>query len=389
VITRLFLSLVVVLTPNLLHAQTSVHDVLSFLITTQSVPTANFVKDQQAAEATRETLARSLLVELTTVPLATSSGGFSYRINRSLGTLQRVTQGFGPFFVDRGTTAGRGWASMSVTYRHSEFTKLDARHLQDGSLVTTSNKFRDEPSAFDVETLTLNIQTSNITVFANYGVTDWLDLGVAVPVVRLNIAGERANTYRGATFIQARGQANSIGLADVPLRSKVQLARGSSWQLATDLEVVLPTGDPENLRGSGRSAIKGAVVASAGGGWLEGHVNAGFVEGGVSDQIVVGGALAATVRDRVTLSAETLVRRITGLGRIRDVAEPHPLFSGVDTIRLVPTNEAITGVTLVAGMRWNITSTWLVNSYVLLPMTSSGLAARPIPALSIDYSFVP
>src|SRR4051812_41976662 len=74
---------------------TSVKDVLSVLMTSQDVTTSDFVKDQQAAEATRDTVARSLLVDLATLPVTTSSGGFSYRLNPLLGTMERVTQSFG------------------------------------------------------------------------------------------------------------------------------------------------------------------------------------------------------------------------------------------------------------------------------------------------------
>src|SRR3982750_2715037 len=91
---------VVMCVPASSYAQNqSANEVLSFLLTTQSLPTGDFVKDKQAAAATRDTLARALLVELSAVPLTTSSGGFNYRFNPSLGTLERVTRGFGPFFV--------------------------------------------------------------------------------------------------------------------------------------------------------------------------------------------------------------------------------------------------------------------------------------------------
>jgi hypothetical protein len=118
-----------VLLAGVSEAQTrSADDVLSFLITNQSVSTGDFVKDAQASEATRDTLVRALLVELANVPLTTSSGGFNYRFNSSLGTFERVTQGFGPFFVDRATSAGRGQASVSATFRYSRFNSLDQRN---------------------------------------------------------------------------------------------------------------------------------------------------------------------------------------------------------------------------------------------------------------------
>jgi hypothetical protein len=376
--------------PAAAHAQDpSVNQVLSFLLTTQSVPTADFVRDQQAADATRDTLARALLVELANVPLTTSSGGFAYRFNSSLGTVERVTRGFGPFFVDRAVAGGRRQASISATYRRSEFLTLDSRNLRDGSLVTTSNKFVDEPAPFDIETLNLNIETNTFTVFGTYGLTDELDIGVAVPVVQLRLSGDRTNTYRGASRIQARGQRDYIGIADIPVRVKLQFDRVAQWDLATNLEVRLPTGDPDNLNGSGRYAFTPSVIASRGQGPFEAHLNAGVTIGGASNQLSAAAAVAATVMDRVTFSAEALVRRISRLSRIREVAEPNALFRGVDTIRLLPDDSAATTVAAVAGMRWNIAGTWLLNSYVVIPITSSGLVGRTAPVFSVDYSFNP
>lgn len=389
---RLLLAVFVlfVLVPSVLRAQEqSARDVLSFLLTTQSLPTGDFVKDVNAAEATRDTLTRALLVELANVPLTTSSGAFNYRFNPSLGTMERVTQGFGPFFVDRATTAGRGQASFSATFHYSEYNTLDNRNLRDGSLVTTSNKFRDEAAPFDIETLKLNIATSTVTLFANYGLTGRIDLGVAIPIVQLTLSGERLNTYRGAPLLQARGRAESVGIADVPIRSKIQLARFSGWSVASDLELRLPTGDPDTLNGSGRSAFTGGMIASAGEGAVEGHVNAGLTIGGASNQFTAAGAVAGTILGRVTVSGETIVRHIERLSGIREVAEAHPLFSGADTIRLLPTGDSATTIAAVAGLRWNVGQSWLFNSYVFVPVTKKGLVARVIPAISFDYSFRP
>jgi len=367
----------------------SASEVLSFLLTTQTLPTGDFVKDQQATAATRDTLARALLVELSAVPLTTSSGGFNYRFNPSLGTIERVTRGFGPFFVDRATTAGGGQASISATFRYSRFETLDGRNLRDGSLVTTSNKFRDEAAPFEVEALALNIDTRTFTLFGNYGLTDRIDLGIAMPVVQLTLSGQRVSTYRGARLLQASGQVDEIDLADIPIRSKVRFGHISALNVAADFEVRLPTGNPDALSGSGRYAFTGAVIGSAGEGAIEGHFNAGYTVGGASRQLALAGAAEATVGDRVTFSGETLIRRIDGLRGILDVAVPHPSITGVDTLRLLPTGGSTTTMSAVAGVRWNVTRTWLVNSYIVVPVADGGLHARPTPAFSVDYSFVP
>ena len=379
---------IVVLLPVASSAQSpSASDVLGFLVTNQAVTTGDFVKDAQAADATRATLARSLLVEMTTFPITTASGGFSYRFDPALGTMERVSQGFGPFFVDRAAVARRGHASVSVTYRSASYTALDGRALRKG-FVTNSNRFRDEAASFDVDTLSLNMRADALTVFVNYGITNRLDVAVAVPVVRVAIDGERTNTYRGTTRVQARGDAESAGLGDVPIRTKIQMLNAQAAQMAGALEVQLPTGDPDNLRGMGRAGLKGALLVSAGTGPLEAHANAGVIVGGLARQTFAMVAVTSAISSRVTVSGEALLRSVAGPGVIREVSEPHPLFSGVDTTRLLPSNDKTSTTTLVGGIRWNVASTWLVNAYALFPVSDAGLTARVTPALSIDYSFV-
>ena len=367
----------------------SVQDVLEFLATNQSVRTDDFVRDTQAAQATSDTLAAALLVELTTFPLPTSSGGFSYRFNPSLGTLERVAQSFGPTFVDRAVTAGAGYASASITFQPSQFVSLDGRRLGDGSLITTSNKFRDEAAPFDFESLTLDMRTDTVTLFGNYGVTDRIDVGFALPMILSRVSGERVNTYRGTSSVQARGQATAFGVGDIPIRSKQHLVRSQSWGLATSVELYLPTGSRENLQGTGKTALKTLVIASTAGSDIELSANGGFVFGGAANHAIMAGAVSAELTRGLTLSAEGVGRYVDGRGRISEVAQSHPLFSGVDTIRLLPTDSGIMNFTAVLGIRWNVAGTWLVNSYVLFPVAGASLAARPVPAFSVDYSFIP
>ena len=99
-------------------AQGSVSDALSFLLTNQAVPTGDFTKDSQSAAVTRDTITRLLAVELTTQPLSSSSGGFTYRFNPSLGTVERASNSFGPFFTERSLTAGRGRASVGMSLQY-------------------------------------------------------------------------------------------------------------------------------------------------------------------------------------------------------------------------------------------------------------------------------
>jgi hypothetical protein len=255
--------------------------------------------------------------------------------------------------------------------------------------VTTANKFRDEPTPFDVEALSLDLQVQTTTLSGNYGLTDAIDLSVAVPLVRLTMSGERVNTYRGASLLQATGSATSSGLGDIAVRTKVQLWRNASAGVGSEVEVRLPTGSVEDLRGSGRAAFKPTLIMSAGAGPVEGHANVGFVVGGLSEEFGAGGALSVAINDRLTFSAEGLVRHISALHRMREVSQPHPLFAGVDTIRLLPEDGATTTAMSALGVRWNVSGAWMINAYVLTPLVDRGLQSRPSPTLSVEYSIIP
>src|SRR3954467_10876114 len=139
------------------EAQQTVSGVLTFLVTNQSVATGNPDRDRNAAQATSDTISRALLANLATLPVSSSSGAFVYRLNSELGTVERATSNFGPFFVERALTAGQHEASFGLTFQQMRFTSLDGHSLRDGSLLTTANKFVDEAAAYDVDQLTLAI----------------------------------------------------------------------------------------------------------------------------------------------------------------------------------------------------------------------------------------
>ena len=72
-------------------------DVLSFLLTNRTVATDDFVRDQQAAKAASDAMSAFLLINLNTLPITTSAGGFTYRFDRTIGASVRSTDSFDPF----------------------------------------------------------------------------------------------------------------------------------------------------------------------------------------------------------------------------------------------------------------------------------------------------
>jgi hypothetical protein len=368
-------------------AQQTPADIISFLVTNQNVRTGDFEKDQAAAAATRDTIARALLVNLASVPIPTSSSGFVYRLDPELGTMSRVSDSFGTFFVERASTSGRGRVSFGASGSTAAYDRLDGLDLTAGTLVTTANTFRDEPAPFDTESLTLKMRTSTLTLYGSVGVTDHLEVGGAVPFVRLHLEGTRVNVYRGEQFVQASGTADASGVADAAVRAKYTIVTAPAGGFAIAGEMRLPTGAQENLLGAGRAGWRVVFIGSAEHAHVGVHGNAAIAWRGVSDEADLRGAITAALSPRVTATGELLWRRLSDLHEMVPVSAPHPTIEGVDTMRLLPGPDATTLSTFVSGIKWNVGSTMVVTGQVQWRLGNGGLTAPITPTVALDYLF--
>jgi hypothetical protein len=368
-------------------AQQTPTDVISFLVTNQSVQTGAPEKDQAAAAATRDTITRALLVNLASEPIATSSSGFVYRLDPELGTVSRVSDSFGTFFVERAMTSGRGRASFGASGTTTGYDRLDGLNLRDGTLVTTANQFRDESAPFDTESLTLKIRTSTLTFFGAYGVTDRFEISGALPFVQLHIEGSRLNVYRGDPFVQASGTASASGVADAAIRAKYRLFSTRTSGFAAATEVRLPTGDEAALLGAGRAAIRIMAIGSAENPRIGVHGNFAIVRGGVSDEVDSSGAITVAATPRVTIAAELLLRRLSDVRQVISVSAPHATVGGVDTLRLVPGTSTPTLSSAVTGIKWNAHASMVVTGEIRWRVGNAGLTAPFTPTIAIDYLF--
>ena len=73
-------------------AQQTMTDVLGFLLTNRSIPTGDFVRDEQAAAQTRDVFARLLTLQLATLPVAsTYQRSFRSGVPASRAAIQSAT----------------------------------------------------------------------------------------------------------------------------------------------------------------------------------------------------------------------------------------------------------------------------------------------------------
>lgn len=368
-------------------AQSTVTDIIDFLVTNQTIPTEDAGSDRAAAEAARDTITRALIVNLTSNPIATSSSGFLYRLNPELGTVERATQSFGGFFVERAFSPGNGRAAFGISASTTSFDKLDNQSLRDGTLVTTGSQFPDEAAPFETESLTLRVKSSTMTAYASVGITDRFEIGGALPFMRLSVEGQRVSVYRGQTFLQASGSATAGGVADAAVRAKFTFVNARDGGAAILGEVRLPTGDEANLLGAGSAGFRIIGIGALERGPVMLSGNAGLVRGGVSDELNLAAAAAFAVHPRLSLTAEFLSRHIDELRPLLLTSQPHPTRLGVQTIRLTGGEPGQTVASGVAGFKWNPSGTLVFGANVRWNFTTAGLTAPLTPSLALEYDF--
>jgi hypothetical protein len=62
---------------------------------------------------------QAIMSQLTSLPLGSSSGGFTYAFNPEVGTFDRTSESFGPSLAERALTNGRGKLNFGVNFQSS------------------------------------------------------------------------------------------------------------------------------------------------------------------------------------------------------------------------------------------------------------------------------
>jgi hypothetical protein len=366
----------------------SISSALSFLLTNRSIPTGDFARDEAAAAATRDTISTFLRSELTTLPVTSSASGFAYRMDPALGGVPvRSTATFGSFFTERSLTIGRRQLSLAATYQGASFDEIDGRNLRDGTLRATASRLTSNQVPFDVETVTMRIRTDTITLAANYGVSERLEVGAALPLERLSITGERLDTYRGTPLLQATMAAHASGVGDVVIRGKLNLLQTDAGGIALGAEGRFPSGSADDLLGSGTTTFKPRLMVSKEMSRVAVDGNVGYVFGGISDELDYSASLTSAGTHKITVVGEIVGRRLNSGGRLVEVVSSHPALAGVETIRLSAVEQSTNRVIAVAGVKWNARATWLLTANVSRSLTSSGLTAPWMSTFGAEYAF--
>ncbi len=198
--------LIVLLTLALAGGAQAQSGKLAFLIPELFGPTGLRVNSLEEHNAHFESAFRAqfaqfniaLGTQLSALPIPTAASGFTYSFDPETGVFNRSTRSFGPILAERAETIGRKKVSFGASYQYFSFDELEGVDLDRVPAVFTHVGEAPEGARADVVT-TLNsiaVSVGQFTTFFTYGLTDRLDLSVAVPIVTTDLEVVSVATIR-------------------------------------------------------------------------------------------------------------------------------------------------------------------------------------------------
>lgn len=363
---------------------------------------------------------------LASFPIA-SSAGFAFVVDRNSGDRVLKSVSFGPTFTERSLTNGQGVLNLGVSYQRLAFDTLQGVDLKTTGFKTFSqlgdylNGGTADPrlEGFEVGDAfftKLDVKSNVFVVSGSYGLTSRLDVGWAVPVASMSVRGQLVREYNAALDFDAvpairplyPNRAGSLvlkdealdvsGIGDVVLRTKYGFGPANRQIGMLMGEVRLPTGNEENLLGTGKTTFR--VLAggthSFGSGGL--HVNGGYTSGGLSDEInfSAGTDVALLARKQLTLTldfiSQTLRDTVTGLAT--DVSTNEVLGQGGPLPRRVVISHGFwergtsTLHRMAVGAKYSLGGNWLLTGSGQFRLNDHGYQAKFVGFVGLEHTWV-
>ncbi len=382
-------------------------------------------------------------VQLSQVPLASPVSGFIF----ANGVMQEATS-FGPVLTDRAETLGKRRIFAGVSYEYFEFDKADNVNLKTFGAVYTHEpepticsiipstpcyKAPDgtEEPVYTQDIVTtqnrIDIKVNQVTIVGTYGLSDNLDVSIAIPLVDVRMTMDSSATIHsfeppppihyfsppptvipGETYVDGANASfvnsnSAFGIGDLRLRGKYVAWHGAREKaaVATGLDLRLPTGDAYKFLGSGAWGLRPFVIFSYSG-RVSPHASAGVevngnsvLAGTVTSQPVTTGQLPnvfsysagadASVARWLGLSADYIGTSLLNAARLE--TSTFPDVQGINHPTVTTFVSTINQANISAGAKLRPFARLLVTGNVLFRLNSEGLHFKPSPLIGVSYTF--
>lgn len=355
-------------------------------------------------------LSSAITSSVSNVPLGATSSGMTFTFDSS-GNPVATAQSTGPILGERPQTLGRGRSVIGAHYTRSSLQAVRGVPLTELALTLThQDTDPDGVGDPDFERDTIHIDTFmegavDVMLFSfTHGISNAIDIGVAVPIVRLDFEGRSIGEifpsgavvhFFGGTPTEpeladtATSSASTTGIGDIALRLKVNLAQAGRGGAAFLADVRLPTGSTEDMLGSGKTTVRGTFISAMRFQQFTPHFNAGYVyRGGLDRNSAFAGALGfdALVAPQLTLAAELIGQWEVGESKLT-LPRPAVFVDGTVVRRTnIPEmhDDLLNGS---VGAKWVVGNDVILVGNVLLPLSEGGMRSSAVYTLGVQKPF--
>jgi hypothetical protein len=363
----------------------------------------------------------ALTGQIVSLPLPPPASGFTYQFDPGLGVFSRTTTSFGPILSERAETIGARRVSIGFAYQRLSFDSIEGVDLRNVPAVFTHDDAALLGGREDVVTTVNSIEAevSRTAAFISYGVTNQLDVSIAVPIVaadlvvtsdatvqRIGTTNPETHFFRSiADDIGARRRFTAFGkasgLGDVTVRLKQTVKKAAKQGVALGLDLRLPTGDERNLLGTGAPGLSPFLAWSGNYGALSPHLNAGYQWNGDSvlggepgsgeskdlpDLAMYSAGAVIEVHPRITAAVDVLGRYVIDSPRLR-LEDFQALDNRTVFQNITFTSGSFHEISAAAGLKINVFGRLLVDMNLLVRLNSDGLRDKISPLVGLEYAF--
>ena len=337
----------------------------------------------------------------------------------------------GPVFAERAETLGMGRFFLGLEATAFRLTNFGGAPTDDLVLNffhhNTNPLLGPDPGlgvpAFERDVLQVRTNLAVDYVVAtgvvSAGLTSFIDVGVLVPVVRARLEGtadaqilpfdpSSEHRFGGSAAVPVLGARKSvagtaIGMGDVTARVKVNLSGGThvgveppEVGIALVADYTFPTGQEEDLLGTGEGRGRALAVLSRRWGDFASHVNAGVLvreenaRDGKFDRDALLGSVGFDVRltDDVTVAAQMITHV--------EMSDPDPplpgpvSFVGAGSFTVESSSLSEPGrylLDLATGLKYQVRNDMVLVANALLPIQGFGLRPDVMFTLGLQGTF--
>jgi hypothetical protein len=413
-------------------------------------------------------------IQVSQLPVASPSAGITFTYDPALKTFAPTTdESLGPILGERAGTIGRNKLYEAFSFQYFNFTSIDGQDMSKLPAIFQHQPFPPPFSSpfitscanqtgltgplannpcfvrdFIKTTNSIDLKVQQYTAYATYGVTNRLDLSVAVPFLNVqmkvtsnativpNSFAPPSPNFPGGVFHQFdpsvvpgcpppgtpclngafSDNGNASGIGDIVVRAKYELYKGERLGFAQGVDVRIPTGDPKNFLGSGAIGAKPFAVISYSARFSP-HAEVGYEVNGKS--VLAGNFVGATatnteaalpnrfvytvgadasINNHLTAAFDIVGERLLGAPRL--ISSPYTDLGHCSDINCdvltpgtahpnlgVATNVNYNETNASVGLKWRPVGRLVLSGNVFIKLDDGGLRSTVVPLGGISYSF--